>query len=112
MWRTLSIALLALALSGCGAWGVYKIDIQQGNVVTAQTLAKVKVGMTRGEVRNALGSPLLTDVFHADRWDYYFSNQKSGRELERHRITLFFKDERLARIDGSAPASVAGEMKK
>ncbi|NBQ91701.1 MAG: outer membrane protein assembly factor BamE [Betaproteobacteria bacterium] len=56
----------------------YRVDIQQGNVVTRDQLALIKPGMPREEVRDILGSPMLTDVFHADRWDFVFVSQRSG----------------------------------
>ncbi|QJR16107.1 outer membrane protein assembly factor BamE [Usitatibacter palustris] len=90
---------------------VHKIDIQQGNVVVAEQLAKVKPGMSRADVRLALGTPLLTDAFHANRWDYYFYNSRRGNEVERNRITIVFKDEKVERIEGTAPASIKGEEK-
>lgn len=99
-------AALVLA-AGC----VHKIDIQQGNVVVQEQLAKVKVGMSRADVRQILGTPLLTDVFHANQWDYYFYNAPKGREREKHRITVVFKDERVLRVDGTAPAALQGEAK-
>jgi outer membrane protein assembly factor BamE len=96
-------AAFALTLTGCASWanfGVHRIDIQQGNVVTAESVSSLKVGMSRADVRNALGVPLLQDAFHADRWDYYFSSSKGGRELERENVTLIFKDDKLASISG------------
>lgn len=106
--RFLLPIFLCLALSACG-WGVHKVDIQQGNVVTKDVLDKVKPGMTKAEVRNSLGTPLLTDVFHANRWDYYFSNAKRGREIERYKVTLVFENDKLKDIIGAAPVAVAGE---
>jgi outer membrane protein assembly factor BamE len=78
----------------------YRIDIQQGNVVTQEMLAKLKAGMTRSQVRFALGSPLVVDTFHADRWDYIYSYQRQGKDGERRRITVIFDEDKLIRIDG------------
>jgi len=64
-----------LALAGCSFPGVYKIDIQQGNVVTQDMIDQLRPGMTRRQVRFIMGNPLLTDTFHADRWDYLYSIQ-------------------------------------
>jgi outer membrane protein assembly factor BamE len=107
--RLLACLLLVPALSGCG-WLVHKIDIQQGNLVAPESFARVKVGMTKAEVRNVLGTPLLTDPFHANRWDYYFRNERGGRLLETNAITLWFEGDRLARIEGSPTASAAGTV--
>jgi outer membrane protein assembly factor BamE len=92
------LAACALLLAAC----VYKIDIQQGNYVTEDVVAKVKQGMSKAEVRQALGTPLLADVFHADRWDYYFSNAKGGRSADRKRFSVYFKDDKVVSFEGNA----------
>lgn len=104
-----SFAALVLATTaGCAGFGVYKIDIQQGNLVTQEQMSKIKTGMSRIDVRNTLGTPLLQDVFHANRWDYYFSDDRGtkygpfGREKERFQVTIFFEDEKVSKIDGVA----------
>ncbi len=95
MQKTLIYFLTALTLTACA----HKIDIQQGNVITEVQLAKVKIGMDPQKVRTLLGTPLLTDPFHAERWDYFFSMSKGNRLQERYRVTLFFKGNKLARIE-------------
>ena len=108
------LAAAALALSGC----IYKLDVQQGNVVTQESVAKLKKGMTKSEVRNTLGTPLLMDPFHGNRWDYYFSAQERGRTMERTRFSVFFDNDRLVSVTGdikaanaaSAPAVPAGPV--
>lgn len=102
------VVALFSGMAGCAGFGVYKIDIQQGNLITQEQLAKVKTGMSRVDVRNTLGTPLLQDTFHANRWDYYFSDDRAtkygpfGREKERFQVTVFFENEKVARIDGVA----------
>ncbi len=94
-------------LSGCAGYGVHKIDIQQGNLVTQEQLDRVKVGMSRVDVRNALGTPLVQDVFNGNRWDYYFSNDRStrfgpfGRDKQQYKVAVFFDGERVAKVDGT-----------
>ncbi|APV49971.1 hypothetical protein BWI17_09895 [Betaproteobacteria bacterium GR16-43] len=102
------LCLAATLAAGC----IHKIDIQQGNVVIQDQLSKVKVGMTRPEVRQILGTPLLADPFHANRWDYYFSNAKRGNEIERNKITILFADDKVTRIDGVAPVAIKGEERQ
>ena len=91
----------------------HKVDIQQGNYVTQEMVSKLKPGMSKSQVRFALGTPLVVDPFHADRWDYVYVQQKRGRTVEQRHIAVIFKDEKLLRIDGDvAPASssaAAGE---
>lgn len=91
----------------------YKIDIQQGNVVTQEMVAKLKPGMTKAQVRFILGTPLITDAFHAHRWDYVYRYQKAGKLTEERKLALFFDQELLQRVEGDVvAASPATEEKK
>ncbi|WAJ38544.1 outer membrane protein assembly factor BamE [Pseudomonas sp. GOM7] len=86
-----SLSLTGLfALAGCSFPGVYKIDIQQGNVVTQDMIDQLRPGMTRRQVRFIMGNPLITDTFHADRWDYLYSIQPGGGERQQERVSLAF----------------------
>lgn len=78
----------------------YKIDIQQGNFVSSEMLAQLKEGMTREQVRFVLGTPLLTDMFHADRWDYDFRLTKGSGEIIASRVSVFFDGNSLSKWDG------------
>ncbi|MGE0355794.1 MAG: outer membrane protein assembly factor BamE [Burkholderiales bacterium] len=105
--RPLAPLILAFALAACGPI-VHRIDIQQGNLVSPENFARVKTGMTKSEVRQILGTPLLTDAFHADRWDYYFRNEKRGRLVEQNKFAVHFENERVVRIVGEPTKSAAG----
>ena len=104
----LSLALL-LGLAACSSapasksWldtvSPYRFDRVQGNVITREQLAALKAGMPRAVVRDILGTPLLTSVFHADRWDYVFTFRRQGAESQSRRVTLFFKGDALERFD-------------
>ncbi len=89
-----------------GIFTPYRVDIQQGNFISREMLAQLKEGMqrkeaiTREQVRFALGTPLLTDIFHADRWDYVFRLKKRNGEVLSSHVSVFFKDNRLVRIEG------------
>ena len=104
------VGVFALSISGCAGFGVHRIDIQQGNLVTQEQLARVKPGMSRLDVRTALGTPLLQDVFNGNRWDYYFSLDQStsygpfGRDKQEYKVTILFENDKVARIDGKASA--------
>jgi outer membrane protein assembly factor BamE len=109
MRSTLMLTAAAL-LAGCSAmqpttdkWmGLitpYRIDIMQGNVVTKELAGMVKPGMSREQVRDILGSPLLTSAFHADRWDYVFTLRRQGVEPQRRSVVAWFKDNKLERLD-------------
>ena len=70
---------------------------------------KLKAGMTRAQVRFALGSPLIVDMFRNDRWNYVYMYQKQGKEAQRHRITIIFEEDRLLRIEGDVVPSYSAE---
>ena len=99
MRHMLFAAILALLLSGCLT--VYKTEIQQGNVVTQEMIDKLKPGMTRSQVRFVMGTPLIVDPFHQDRWDYYYylrrANETTG---ETRRVTVVFKNDLLIAVQG------------
>lgn len=78
----------------------YKIDIQQGNYVTQDMVEKLKPGMTRAQVRFVLGTPLVVDAFHTDRWDYVYTYQKAGEMKEQRRFAVIFKGDKLVRLEG------------
>ena len=78
----------------------YRMEIQQGNVVTQEMVAKLKPGMTRQQVRFVMGTPPITDAFHQDRWDYVYYLNKGGRVVEHRRLVLLFKGDTLDRIEG------------
>lgn len=103
----LPILALVLLLPACSyipmAPSVYKIDIQQGNVVTPEMLARIKPGMTKSQVRFALGTPLITDAFHANRWDYAYRYQKAGKLTEQRHVTAIFENDLLLRLEGDLP---------
>jgi len=87
-----------LLLSSCA---LYKIDVQQGNVVTQEMLDKLQVNMSVKKVLFVMGTPLIVDAFHqGQRWDYMYSFEKEGKERQQRRISLFFKNNRLASVDG------------
>jgi outer membrane protein assembly factor BamE len=78
----------------------YRPDIQQGNFISQEMLAQLKVGQTRDQVKFILGTPLLTDVFHANRWDYPFYLARGNGELTKARVTIYFKDDKVEKFDG------------
>jgi len=91
----------AFVLTACSFFAPYRIDIQQGNHIDEAMLAQLKPGMTREQVRFALGSPLVADVFRSDRWDYVY-RFKSGRggKPKQRTVSVFFVDDKLDRVEG------------
>ncbi|SEP04363.1 outer membrane protein assembly factor BamE [Nitrosovibrio sp. Nv6] len=106
--RILTLVVLLL-LAGCSSVPslLYKIDIQQGNVITQEMVEKLKPGMTRSQVRFALGSPMISDAFHENRWDYVYRVDEKGQLVEQRNLTVFFEDDKLARIDGTFKSPLA-----
>ncbi len=80
---------------------VYRPNIQQGNVVSQEAVNQLKPGMTRSQVQYLLGTPMLVDVFHQDRWDYYYSMEEGGDVVATRRLTLRFRDDWLVEIEGN-----------
>jgi outer membrane protein assembly factor BamE len=119
------LVILILLLSAAGCRDVpllpsvtpYKMDIQQGNVVTQDMVEKLQPGMSRAQVRFILGTPLVVDAFRTDRWDYVYMYRKGGEVPEQRRLIVFFKDDKLLRVDGDqmppgpAPRSAASVVK-
>jgi outer membrane protein assembly factor BamE len=97
-------AVLALSASAC----VYRLDVQQGNLVTQESVSKLKKGMTKAEVRQTLGTPLLMDPFHGNRWDYYFSAEKNGRKVDHTRFSVFFDNDKLVSLTGDIKPAAPG----
>lgn len=104
------ILIAALLLAGCGGipkiptLAPYKIDIQQGNYVTQDMVARLKPGMTRSQVRYALGTPLIVDPFRTDRWDYFYMLYRGGELKEQRVVTVVFRGDVLERIEGDVVA--------
>jgi outer membrane protein assembly factor BamE len=105
--RLLFLVLACVSLSACFL-RPHKIDVQQGNHIDPEAIAKLKPDMTRSQVRFLLGTPLLTDAFHPDRWDYLYIERRRGRLVQEHRLTLWFDGDRLTRAvtDAAEPAAV------
>jgi outer membrane protein assembly factor BamE len=107
---------MSLSLGACGsvtertrgalvAVTPYKVEVVQGNFVSKEQVDLLKPGLSRQQVREILGTSLLTDVFHADRWDYVFTIRRQGVEPQQRRLTLFFNGELLDRFQGDAMPS-------
>jgi len=92
------ILITALSLAACS---VYKIDVQQGNSIDEDKISQLKTGMNEKQVQFLMGTSMLLDPFHPQRWEYVYSFRKGGEEMKRKRITLIFKDGVLAEIDKS-----------
>lgn len=79
---------------------VYKMTVQQGNIVTEEMLDQLELGQTKSQVRYLLGTPLLADMFHTNRWDYTYTIRRGHSPMTTSRLTLYFEEDALSRIDG------------
>jgi outer membrane protein assembly factor BamE len=94
-----SLSLLPLLLTGC-MLVPHRIDVQQGNYVDQAMVARLKPEMTRSQVRFILGTPLVADPFHPNRWDYVYLTGKAGDVQPRHKITVVFEGDKLQHVEG------------
>ena len=102
MMRALPLTL-TLLLGACALPDFlqpYRMDIQQGNFITQDMVSQLKSGMSKEQVRFILGTPLVTDIFHTERWDYIYWLDRRGEPIERRRLAVFFEDGKLAKLDG------------
>ena len=114
---TAGLALAAMLVGGCAStqslmpsltsFAVYKIDINQGNYLSQDMVDRLKTGMTRQQVKQTLGTPLVTSAFRDNRWDYVYEYAHQGKVRERRQFTVYFTDDKLARWEGDEmPQSV------
>ena len=116
--RAAALCLALVAAGGCAtadqyvpswrSFGVYKIDINQGNYITQDMVDRLKTGQTKTQVRLALGTPLVQSAFRDSRWDYVYKFRRQGKLIEHRQFTVYFADDKHARWEGDEmPRSVA-----
>jgi outer membrane protein assembly factor BamE (lipoprotein component of BamABCDE complex) len=109
--RLLMFVGLVVGLAACSSNLIYKPEVVQGNFVSREQVQALRAGMPRQAVRDVLGTPLVTSLFHSDRWDYAFTIRRQGSEPQQRRFSVFFKGDALDRIEGdplpnSLPSSI------
>jgi len=115
--RAAALGVVVAAAGGCAtadqympswrSFGVYKIDVNQGNYLSQDMVDKLKVGMTLAQVKQVLGTPLVNSPFRPDRWDYVYEYLRQGRVVEHRNFTVYFAENKLARWEGDEmPQSV------
>ena len=115
--RSVSIASLAcLCLVNAGCFSSYRVEIQQGNVISAEQIEKLTPGTPRDEVRFILGTPLIEDPFHAQRWDYFYSlDPAKGEKVTQYRLSIWFEDEKISRtlVEGAGlPGAIQPDLEE
>ena len=104
-FRATLIAFASLVLAAC----VYRIDIQQGNLLDEDDINQVDLGMTRSQVQFLLGTPMIADSFHRDRWDYaYYYRQGRSPDADRRWVVVYFENDRVQRIERDLELQPAG----
>jgi outer membrane protein assembly factor BamE len=116
MKRLFSVLAVPFLLSACSSvpdlvsrLNPFKIDVRQGNYVSQDMVAQLKPGQTKEQVRFILGTPLIADAFHSDRWDYVYRFQPGRGEAEQRRLIVYFQDNRLVRVGGDVVAGESGD---
>ena len=100
-----TLAALSMLLCAC----VFRIDVQQGNLLEEDVVEQVEVGMTRSQVQFLLGTPMISDAFHDDRWDYaYYFKAGRSKDVERRWLIVFFREDRVVRLDQNVVVNPSG----
>ena len=99
MQKILIQIIILVLLSSCS---IYRADLQQGNLISQEDVAMLRVGMDKREVQKILGTPLVRHAFTRDRWDYFYSLKQNGKLVKQTNLTLLFKKSRLTKISGRA----------
>ncbi|HLS99504.1 MAG: outer membrane protein assembly factor BamE [Porticoccaceae bacterium] len=114
--RLATLLLASALLTGCGYFqfpGIHRVEVQQGNIITQDMVDQLRPGMTKSQVRYIMGTPLVADSFHQNRWDYYYSIKKADGEMEREQMTLYFSDGKLSNIRGDyLPSGAKAEQEE
>jgi outer membrane protein assembly factor BamE len=110
--RAIFYIFVLVAVAGCSSEGtrklpgVYRIDMQQGNVIEQEMLDKLRPGMEKNQVHFIMGTPTIVDPFHNDRWEYIYTYSKGGKRRTQRHITIYFEDDKLTYLDGSVVKGV------
>jgi len=102
-FKIFTVLLSFLFISACSIPKVYKLTVQQGNIVTQDMIDELKVGMTQRQVAYVMGTPLIRSPYQQDRWDYLYTLERRDKVVKSYKVTLFFKDELYTRLEGEVP---------
>lgn len=110
MYRRFATACLLLTLAACSSLefpGVYRLPIDQGNIITSEMIDQLEIGMSRSQVEYIMGTPMVRDTFSPNRWDYIYTLNKPGKPRERHQLTAYFEGDALVNFTTDVKASEA-----
>lgn len=107
-------AIITLSLSACSnPYLLYRVEVQQGNLIAERDVHKIKKGMSMNEVRDILGEPVLIDTFNIERWNYVYTLRTNGKKAQQHNLTLIFKNDHLVKIfDDVSPSDQSTKADK
>jgi len=109
LWLLVAVLLVAACGNPLRVFSVYRMEIQQGNYISQEAVSQLKPGMTKDQVRFVLGTPLIADIFHENRWDYVYRRQRANSsEVEERRVTVLFEDDKLVRLEGDVIPAGSG----
>ncbi len=98
--KVITLLLSVLLLSSCSIPRIFQVVISQGNLVDQEMLDKLEIGMTESQVKFVMGTPLISDTFYPNRWDYFTSVTQGENSYTNQKITLYFKDNKLVSWEG------------
>ena len=98
--KVVTLFLITILLTNCSIPRIFQVVISQGNLVDQEMLDKLEIGMTESQVKFVMGTPLISDTFYPNRWDYFTSVTQGENKYTNQKITLFFKDNKLLRWEG------------
>ncbi len=107
---TVSLLLLLGACSSLEFPGVYRLSIDQGNIITQEMVDQLEIGMSRSQVEYVMGTPLIRNTFNPDRWDYVYTLNKEGKPSDRHQLSAFFEGDTLVKIVTDVAPSEEGRV--
>lgn len=102
-FRILTVLLSFLFISACSIPKVYKLTVQQGNIVTQDMIDELKVGMTKRQVAYVMGTPLIRSPYQQNRWDYLYTLERRDKVVKDYQVTVFFNDEIYTHFEGEVP---------
>jgi outer membrane protein assembly factor BamE len=102
-FKIFTVLLSFLFISACSIPKVYKLTVQQGNIVTQDMINELKIGMTKRQVAYVMGTPLIRSPYQQERWDYLYTLERRDTVVKNYQVTLFFKDELYTRLEGEVP---------
>ena len=107
MKKAIITSILCLTLAGCGFLQPYRPPIQQGNIITDDMVHEIKAGMTKAQIQDKLGEPVLTDTFDPNTWSYVYTLKPSKGKFQEKQIIIHFRNDRVVSFDANVPASTS-----